>query len=149
MRIAGLRDEHRTLQPERGPAEKMGMRVLVRPLTAHRWIDFSAARHPRRGCVSGSFAGILLLASLACCTTRRTPNVCCTSDTECAQLGLPPGSASEYSCAEGHVCRDFYCVPEPPIVDNGQPAELVLGQETFTTADEHHGGVSARSLQWP
>lgn len=58
-------------------------------------------------------AGISLLASLASCDgcTERTPNVCCTSDTECARLGLPPGSASEYSCGPGQVCRDFYCMP--------------------------------------
>lgn len=94
---------------------------------------------------------ILLPALLASCTTVRNPNVCCTSDAECAHLGLPPGSVSEYSnCGEGRVCREFYCVEPPvPIVDNGQPAELVLGQETFTSADMNHGGISARSLYWP
>lgn len=95
---------------------------------------------------------LLLLVALASCSTVRTPNVCCTSDPECARLGLPPGSVSEYSCAEGQVCRDFYCLPEEvriPIVDNGQPAELVLGQETFTSVDMNHGGISARSLYWP
>jgi hypothetical protein len=39
--------------------------------------------------------------------------VCCTSDAECALLGLPPGSASEYSCSQGYVCSEFYCVPGP------------------------------------
>jgi hypothetical protein len=107
-------------------------------------------------------AEILLLASLASCDSciERNPNVCCTSDPECARLGLPPGSASDYSCGQGHVCRDFYCVPEEapdasedappgPIVENGQRADLVLGQETFTTADVNHGGLSARSLHSP
>ena len=61
--------------------------------------------------------GIALLASLASLAscdgcTERTPNVCCTSDAECARLGLPPGSVPDYSCGAGHVCRDFYCVPE-------------------------------------
>ena len=40
------------------------------------------------------------------------PGVCCASDTECARLGLPPGSASEYGCGAGQICRDFYCVAE-------------------------------------
>jgi NHL repeat len=106
--------------------------------------------------------GILLLASLASCDgcTVRNPEVCCASDTECARLGLPPGSASDYGCRQGQVCRDFYCVPEKapdasedapsgPIVENGQRADLVLGQETFTTADVNHGGLSARSLYRP
>jgi len=59
-------------------------------------------------------AALPLLAALASCDgfTERTPNVCCASDTECARLGLPPGSASEYSCGPSQVCRDFYCVPE-------------------------------------
>lgn len=58
--------------------------------------------------------GIALLASLTSCDgcTERTPGVCCTSDPECARLGLPPGSVADYSCGAGHVCRDFYCVPE-------------------------------------
>jgi hypothetical protein len=58
--------------------------------------------------------GFALLATLASCDgcTERTPNVCCTSDPECARLGLPPGSVSEYSCGQGHVCRDFYCVAD-------------------------------------
>jgi hypothetical protein len=58
--------------------------------------------------------GIALLATLASCDgcTQRTPNVCCTSDAECARLGLPPGSVSDYSCGQGLVCRDFYCVPD-------------------------------------
>ena len=38
--------------------------------------------------------------------------MCCTSDPECAELGLPPGSVSDYGCGQGHVCRDFYCVPD-------------------------------------
>jgi hypothetical protein len=59
-------------------------------------------------------AGLLLLMSLASCDgcSERAPNVCCTSDTECAELGLPPGSVSDYSCGQGHVCRDFYCVTD-------------------------------------
>lgn len=57
-------------------------------------------------------ATVLLLGSLPACDawTKRTPNVCCSNDTECARLGLPPGSASDYGCSQGHVCRDFYCV---------------------------------------
>jgi hypothetical protein len=131
------------------------MPPFVCPPTARHSIDFSADRDRqdrafrRRGswitCVE-----IPLLVTLASCSTQRTPNVCCTSDTECAQLGLPPGSPSEYSCNEGLVCRDFYCVEPPvPIVDNGQPAELVLGQETFDWGGQNTGGISARSLYWP
>lgn len=56
---------------------------------------------------------VLGLASCEGCH-ERTPNVCCTSDTECAELGLPPGSVTEYSCGQGHVCRDFYCIEEEP-----------------------------------
>ena len=60
------------------------------------------------------FPAILLLAWLASCDgcTEQTPNVCCTSDVECARLGLQPGSSSEYSCGPDQVCRDFYCVPK-------------------------------------
>ncbi len=59
-------------------------------------------------------SGIVLFAFLSSChgCVERTPNVCCTSDTECARLGLPPGSASEWGCSQGHICKDFYCVPE-------------------------------------
>lgn len=55
-----------------------------------------------------------MLLSVASCDgcTERAPNVCCTSDAECARLGLPSGSVSDYSCGQGHVCRDFYCVPD-------------------------------------
>lgn len=55
-----------------------------------------------------------LLVLLASCSTTRNPNVCCTNDTECAQLGLPPGSANEYGCNQGFSCRDFYCMPDVP-----------------------------------
>ena len=57
-------------------------------------------------------ATVMLLGSLPACDawTKRTPNVCCSNDTECARLGLPPGSASDYGCSQGDVCRDFYCV---------------------------------------
>ncbi len=57
---------------------------------------------------------MVVALSLASCDgcTERTPNVCCTSDPECAQLGLPPGSVSDYGCGQGHICRDFYCIPE-------------------------------------
>lgn len=59
-----------------------------------------------------SALGLLALMLLASCTTRRNPDVCCASDTECAQLGLPPGSANEYGCNQGFVCQEFYCVAE-------------------------------------
>jgi hypothetical protein len=39
--------------------------------------------------------------------------------------------------------------PSRPIVENGQRADLVLGQEIFTTNDFNHGGVSGRSLFHP
>lgn len=39
--------------------------------------------------------------------------------------------------------------PPGPIVENGQRADLVLGQETFTARDQNHGGRSARSLYFP
>lgn len=53
------------------------------------------------------------------------------------------------------ACRvDGYFVlpdaePPRPIVENGQRADLVLGQEVFTTANSNHGGRSARSLSFP
>jgi cysteine-rich repeat protein len=70
-------------------------------------------------------AFLAFLASLASCgsLTERTANVCCTSDSECAQLGLPPGSTNEYGCAEGHVCRDFYCMPKDA-TDAGVDAQV-------------------------
>jgi hypothetical protein len=46
------------------------------------------------------------------------------------------------------VAADPY-VPPKPAVENGQRADLVLGQEIFTTADNNHGGLSARSLWSP
>lgn len=72
---------------------------------------------------------ILPLASCGGCT-ERTPNVCCTSDIECAQLGLPPGSASDYGCAPGHACRDFYCVPDegPDASTLDSPADAPAGR---------------------
>jgi DNA-binding beta-propeller fold protein YncE len=127
------------------------MQAFVRPPFTLRWIDLPADRRLRRRGSRIRWIEILLPALLASCTTVRNPDVCCTSDSECAYLGLPPGSVSEYgSCGEGRVCREFYCVEPPvPIVDNGQPAELVLGQETFTWAEQNYGGISARSLYWP
>lgn len=44
---------------------------------------------------------------------------------------------------------DDDAAPSRPIVENGQRADLVLGQELFTTADQNHGGLSARSLRFP
>jgi hypothetical protein len=57
---------------------------------------------------------LVLLALLSSCAgcSERVPGVCCTGDLECARLGLPPGSANEYGCGAGLVCRDFYCVAE-------------------------------------
>lgn len=40
-------------------------------------------------------------------------------------------------------------VPTTPIIENGQRADLVLGQEVFTTGYGNHGGVSGRSLFHP
>jgi hypothetical protein len=93
-----------------------------------------------------------MLVLLASCRIERNPGVCCTNDSECARLGLPPGSASDYGCGVGEVCSDFYCVPEEApisVIDNGQRADLVLGQELFTTSDPHYDGRSARSLGSP
>lgn len=39
--------------------------------------------------------------------------------------------------------------PVGPIIQNGQDAELVLGQPNFTSATANNGGVSAHSLEWP
>lgn len=39
--------------------------------------------------------------------------------------------------------------PTGPIVDNGQAAELVLGQESFDTSEINHRGLSAASLSFP
>ncbi|HWU88801.1 MAG TPA: hypothetical protein VN253_16155 [Kofleriaceae bacterium] len=55
---------------------------------------------------------VFVLVLLASCSTTRNANVCCANDTECAKLGLPPGSANEYGCSQGFVCQDFYCVAE-------------------------------------
>jgi hypothetical protein len=90
------------------------MQALALPPLAPTSAHLSASRHPpRQGGTWPSLAGFALLASLASChdCSERTPEVCCTSDSECARLSLPPGSVSDYSCGEGHVCRDFYCVP--------------------------------------
>lgn len=138
------------------------MQPRPRPRIAHRSTVSLAGRHLAAEASWMRCAGILLLASLASCDscTVRDPNVCCTSDAECARLGLPPGSASDYGCSQGLACRDFFCVPEEapdasedapsvPIVENGQRADLVLGQEIFTTADFNHGGQSASSLLNP
>lgn len=64
--------------------------------------------------------GLLALvpALLAACSTKRNADVCCSNDTECGRLGLPPGSANEYGCSQGFVCQDFYCVAE---ADAGPP----------------------------
>ena len=55
----------------------------------------------------------MLLILLVSCTAKRNPDVCCSNDSECARLGLPPGSANEYGCSQGFVCQDFYCVAGP------------------------------------
>jgi hypothetical protein len=47
------------------------------------------------------------------------------------------------------TCVAVVEAPSRPIVENGQRADLVLGQEIFTTRDENHGGLSARSLRRP
>jgi hypothetical protein len=127
------------------------MQVFIRSSIMAPRTDFSVDHHLQRRRSWTRCLEVLLLVLLGSCTTVRNPNVCCISDSECAQLGLPPGSVSEYgTCSEGRVCRDFYCVEPPvPIVDNGQPAELVLGQETFTWAEQNYGGISARALYWP
>jgi hypothetical protein len=75
-----------------------------------------------------AFVVLALLALLASCAgcSERAPGVCCTGDAECARLGLPPGSASEYGCSAGQVCRDFYCVaaepPDAPELDDAPDA---------------------------
>src|SRR5688500_17193777 len=86
------------------------MQASARP----RSPSFTSQHRPLRKRASLMIAGVLLLTLPAACDgcTERAPNVCCTSDSECARLGLPPGSVSEYSCGQGHVCRDFYCVPD-------------------------------------
>lgn len=84
---------------------------------ARTWAALSLARRRFTVCLLG--LTVLGLASCEGCH-ERTPNVCCTSDTECAELGLPPGSVDEYSCGQGHVCQDFYCVPEAAF-DTAQP----------------------------
>ncbi len=89
-------------------------------------------------------SGIVLLALLPSCDgcTERNPNVCCTSDTECARLGLPPGSAGEYACRQGQICRDLYCVPEDDVVDAragrcNPNAPLGLPERVFATSSVH------------
>lgn len=75
---------------------------------------------------------VMVLLPLASCggCTERTPNVCCTSDTECAQLGLPPGSANDFGCSQGQVCRDFYCIPddEPDASTPDAPVDAPAGR---------------------
>ena len=68
----------------------------------------------------------------------------------------------DFGCSSGYRYSDLdvgddvsaTCVtdldePPRPIVDNGQRADLVLGQEIFTTGDYNHGGLSGRSLAYP
>ncbi len=107
------------------------MQAPARPYSARRSPHPASctARHSSpRGSAALRFVGILLLASLGACggCTQRNPDVCCTSDTECAQLGLPPGSVPDYACGQGHVCRDFYCVPDEAPDASGPDAAVAV-----------------------
>ena len=84
-----------------------------------------------------------------CHTNIETGNRWCKyPDSECSSgyrySDLDVGDGVSATC----VAADPY-VPPRPSVENGQRADLVLGQEIFTTADNNHGGLSARSLWSP
>jgi len=47
----------------------------------------------------------LALTFVAACTTKRNPDVCCTTNADCQRLGgIPPTG-----CPDGFVCRDLLC----------------------------------------
>lgn len=76
---------------------------------------------------------------------------CMYPDAECPSRyrysDLDVGDGASATCVSD--LDDGPDVPITPIVENGQRADLVLGQEVFTTADINHGGLSARSLRYP
>jgi Tol biopolymer transport system component len=100
-------------KPSVGWPKDGAMPAFAHPQLTHRSSDSAAYGLPRAH-FWRNFTGLLLLVFLTSCDSciERNPDVCCTSDTECARLGLPPGSASDYGCRQSYVCRDFYCVPE-------------------------------------
>jgi hypothetical protein len=71
------------------------------------------------------------------------PDPACPSGYRYSDLDVGDGVSA--TCVPADV-DEGPIVPVTPIVENGQRADLVLGQEIFTTRDFNHGGVSGRSL---
>lgn len=76
---------------------------------------------------------------------------CMYPDTECSSgyrySDLDVGDGVSATCVSD--LDEGPDVPITPVVENGQRAALVLGQEVFTAGDPNHGGVSGRSLFHP
>jgi hypothetical protein len=75
------------------------------------------------------------------------PDPACPSGYRYSDLDV--GDGLEDRCVMESDAGEPDAAPVMPIVESGQPADLVLGQETFTAMDENHGGRSARSLSAP
>jgi hypothetical protein len=75
------------------------------------------------------------------------PDPACPSGYRYSDLDVGDGLSDRCVMESGAGEPD--AAPVTPIVENGQPADLVLGQETFIAIDENHGGRSARSLRRP
>lgn len=55
--------------------------------------------------------GVVVVASFAC--TQRNKSVCCETEVDCRNLGLPGGSVGDYGCDQGLVCIDTMCTVPP------------------------------------
>jgi hypothetical protein len=60
---------------------------------------------------------LALLAVVAIACTKKNEGVCCTTDTDCKEFGLPSGS----SCGDGFVCEGHLCVEASCGVDADCP----------------------------
>ena len=75
--------------------------AMQRP--GHRLTSFRGRWHHLLGGPGMKY--LLALSVLAACTTERNPDVCCTTDADCARLGVAP-----IGCRDGFVCTNFTCV---------------------------------------
>jgi hypothetical protein len=62
---------------------------------------------------------------------------------------LDVGDGVSGACVGAAADAGIDAPPGAPIVENGQLADLVLGQESFLTQDPNHGGLSASSMLYP
>lgn len=56
---------------------------------------------------------LVIIAAFAVGCEERAARVCCTTETDCQNLGLPAGSVGNYGCAESQACVDLMCVAAP------------------------------------